>query len=124
MINTVYLLKNLVNKKVYIGQTWKTLSERFRNGTGYSKCYYINNAINKHGKQNFVYETLTFCGTQETADYWESYFIMKYNATNPLEGYNLRSGGARGLHSETSKRKISAAGKGRVTSENTKKKLS
>src|SRR5271166_766614 len=75
MINTIYLLKNKVNEKVYVGQTWTSLPTRWRSGWGYIGSTHLYNAIQKYGSDQFYYETLMFCGTQETADYWEQYFI-------------------------------------------------
>lgn len=116
MMNTIYILKNTINDKVYIGQTWQSLSKRF--GNGYYGCTHIRNAIKKYGKYVFYYEVLTTCETQEAADYWESYFISKYGSTNPEIGYNLNSGGnSGGLLSEETKHKLSESKKGKYTGE-------
>jgi group I intron endonuclease len=124
MLNTIYILRNRANSKVYVGQTWQSLTERFDNAHGYDNCLYLSRAIKKYGKDNFYYEVMTFCSTQETADYWESCFIAKLDACNRDKGYNLRSGGSRGLQSEETKKRMSDAQKGRIVSEDTKKKLS
>ncbi len=86
-INTIYIIKNKCNEKVYIGQTWQTLEMRWR--TGYENCTHMQNAINKYGKDNFYSEVLTFCGIQETADYWEDYFIKYYDSIK--NGYNMEN---------------------------------
>lgn len=90
---TIYLLKNTLNNKVYVGQTCKNLSRRFKNGLGYQGSCYINKAIKKYGKYNFYYDVITFCATQECADLLEKFFINKYNSTNPKVGYNICIGG-------------------------------
>jgi group I intron endonuclease len=105
----IYLLTNSINGKVYVGQTWYALSERWRNGSGYRQCPHLQNAITKYGDQNFGYRILTVCGTNETADYWEDYFIEKYDSRNPDKGYNLRGGGSTGKVAETTKKKLSEA---------------
>lgn len=92
--NTIYKLVNRKNDKVYVGQTWKTLEERFDNGEGYKSCPYLNNAIKKYGKDNFEYTVIAICYTQEIADKIESVFIEYYNSRNNLFGYNLVKGGA------------------------------
>jgi group I intron endonuclease len=56
------------------------------------------------------------CHTQEIADYWESFFIKKYDATK--SGYNILIGGKTGSrkglkHSEKTKKKMSDAKKGK-----------
>lgn len=124
MINTIYILKNKINNKIYIGQTWKTLKNRFNSGHGYSKCCHIGNAIKKYGKNQFYYETLVFCSTQKIADYWETYFITKYNSADKKIGYNLKSGGSNGRHSDESKKKNSDAHKGKKSSLETLKRMS
>lgn len=103
MLNTIYILRNKVNSKVYVGQTWNTLKERWHSGHGYKECTHLNNAIEKHGKEQFCYEILTFCGTQAAADYWEDYFIVKYDSRNKRKGYNLKGGGSRGKDSQEMK---------------------
>jgi group I intron endonuclease len=111
MLNTIYALRNTINSKVYIGQTWQSLHDRFDNSRGYGKCLYLGRAIEKYGKENFYYETLMFCGTQETADYWEIFFIEKYESCNKNKGYNLRYGGSKGRHTDSTKKKLSEATK-------------
>lgn len=108
MYCVIYLLKNVINSKVYVGQTWRPLSKRF--SEGYRHSHHIKSAINKYGKDNFYYVVLTVCHTQQIADYWEKYFIVKYDSIN--NGYNLREGGSNGKLSEETKRKISKAQSG------------
>jgi group I intron endonuclease len=124
MLNTIYILKNKINSKIYIGQTWRSLSERWDSGHGYDDSPRLNNAIRKYGNKNFYYEVITFCGTQEAADACEIYFIAKYNSTNREYGYNIREGGSRGKLSENTKQKISISLTGKKQSEETKMKRS
>lgn len=124
MLCTIYFLRNKINDKIYVGQTWESLKNLFDNGNGYQNCLLLYNAMLKHGIENFYYEVKTFCGTQETADYWESYFIEKYETCNRVKGYNLRSGGSRGKQSAETKKRMSLAQKGRIVSVSTKEKLS
>lgn len=112
MINTIYLIRNKINDKVYVGQTWQSLKQRWANGKGYILCTYLNNAILSYGKDKFYYEIITFCGTQETADLLEDYFINKYNSRNPEYGFNIKTGGSRGVPNEQTKLKMSESNKG------------
>src|SRR5208283_4858742 len=107
MICSIYKITNTINDKVYIGQTWKSIKERFcqHKSPNYKVCIKLHNALNKHGKENFSIQLITMCGTQESANYWEVYFIEKYKSTT--HGYNLKSGGSYGKHSAETKRKIS-----------------
>ena len=90
MIN-IYIIKNLVNNKVYIGQTKRTIHVRFlehSRDTG-SALY---NDMCRYGRSSFTYELLHTC-KDEYATQWEHYFICKYDATNPTFGYNKIAGG-------------------------------
>lgn len=104
----IYALKNTINDKVYVGQTWRSLIKRF--SENYRHSPHINNAIKKYGRDNFYYEVLTFCSTQQLADYWEKFFISFYDSIE--NGYNLREGGSRGKLLEATKIKISEAQSG------------
>jgi hypothetical protein len=104
----IYKITNIVNSKVYIGQT----RERFgKNGTGdkcgiegrfkghiysalYGKggCVRLANAIKKHGKDMFKIEKLLNCSMEELDDK-ETGLIKLYDATNKEKGYNISLGG-------------------------------
>ena len=61
---TVYMHKNKINGKVYIGITYQNVKYRWRkNGEGYKKQKFYN-AIKKYGWDNFehiiLFENLTF----------------------------------------------------------------
>lgn len=89
----VYKYTNKINNKVYIGQTKNTLAKRADNGRGYAKCPFFNNAIQKYGLENFDVEILKDSLTLNEANYWEEYYIKKFNSTNRDKGYNLKDGG-------------------------------
>jgi len=67
-------------------------------------------------------ECLAVSHTQEVADYWEKYFIGRYDSIET--GYNLRDGGSRGKHSQETKEKISIANTGKIRTKETKLKNS
>lgn len=103
----IYLLTNIVNDKIYIGQTWLPLHLRMgKDGSNYKNSVYLHNAIVKYGADNFKYEVLVKCEDQETADSLEEYYIDQYNSRNHEIGYNLKQGGRGGKHSEETKEKI------------------
>lgn len=100
----VYIHRNLVNGKVYIGQTCN-LSERWRcKDKNYFNSIKFFNAIKKYGWDNFSHEVLYDNLNQEAADIIEKELIEKYDSIN--NGYNLKEGGARGMLSEESLRKM------------------
>lgn len=122
-ICTIYKLYNIVNNKLYIGQTWTSLEDRMgRCGYGYSNSPKLFNAIQAYGHDKFRYEILDYCLNQTEADEKEIYYIAFFNAIE--SGYNLKEGGSRGKHSQISINKISISSKGRVKSLETCAKLS
>lgn len=95
-IGCIYKLVNLINGKVYIGQTRQTLNKR-RNSHFRNTCNkHLRSALNKYGKQNFT--ILTLESIYEKDVYYnlfddilnikERYWINYYNSLNPLFGYN------------------------------------
>jgi len=122
IICLIYVLRNRINKKVYIGQTWRSLKERIN--TGYKGCIYLHNAMTIHGADQFYYEVLCVANTQEIANYWERYFIAKFNSTDSNIGYNLREGGSNGTFPPESRRKMSLVHLGSKRTDEQKEKLS
>jgi len=104
----IYLLKNVANGKIYVGQSWYPLLTRMgKNGCNYSHSVYLFNAIKKYGVEKFRYEVLERCKTQEEADESEKDYIEHYDARKQGIGYNIKEGGSAGRHSEETKKKIS-----------------
>ena len=80
------------NGKIYIGQTIKTIQERFnQHCLKWSCCTKLKNAINKYGKDNFMIEQIDHAHTQEKADNKEIFYIRLYKSQ--INGYNLAGGG-------------------------------
>lgn len=107
----IYLITNLVNGKIYIGQS-ADIQARWWSHKGKSqKRTYLSSAIEKHGLENFSFEILIKCPI-ESLDFFEAAFITSYNACDRKIGYNLIPGGkgGRGHHmSDEQKKKISEA---------------
>ena len=85
----IYKITNLVNGKMYIGQSSKVVEE--------SKNYYgsgllIKRSIEKYGIENFKKEILENCETQLELGDREIHWISKFNSMIPA-GYNLTNGG-------------------------------
>ena len=62
MIGHVYIIRNTVNAKVYVGKTTRNPAKRFEEHCSeYSQCLAIGRAIKKYGKDSFsmgiVFET-------------------------------------------------------------------
>ena len=110
----IYSAKNCVNGKRYIGQTIRSLDQRKRQHLWASThkpeiSTHFYKAIQKYGKENFLWEVLDTAETQEELNIKESYWIEKYNTTNPTYGYNLKGGGHNPFLTNDVKRKIGEA---------------
>ena len=124
----VYLHKNKINNKVYIGQTCQNPEKRWNKGKGYSTSPRFYQAIQKYGWDNFEHLILFENLTLDKANDIEQQLISLYNSTNDEFGYNINSGGKNFSHSEETKRKISEANKisqkGKIHSEEWKNLMS
>lgn len=122
----IYKATNKIDGKIYIGQTIYTLRTRRREHERVVgiKTDYFHNAINKYGKENFNWIILDYAESQEELDEKEIFYIKKFRSFVDFydaNGYNLMLGTA---VSESTKKKLSDAGKNRKVSEETKTKLS
>lgn len=86
----VYLITNMKNGKHYVGQTIRTVEERFNEHA--KKDSAIGRAIRRHGKKNFKLEILKTCATKAELDACEMFFIAALKTRAP-NGYNLTDGG-------------------------------
>lgn len=95
-IGSIYIIKNYINDKVYIGQTTMTVRERFMTHMKPSICKRtptrkLYNAINKYGRENFYYEILEENVPLEVLDEKEIFYINQYDSYK--NGYNSTLGG-------------------------------
>ena len=111
MHGIIYHLFNTVNGNAYVGQTWDTLDERWKQHCRRDGEMVVQRAIRKHGFDAFVRTVLTSCETQAELDAAEDAFILEFKTLHP-DGYNLRRGGSRGRHTNEAKRKMSEAHRG------------
>lgn len=93
---SIYIIKNTVNDKVYIGQTTMTVQERFKQHMKPSTCkqrrtYKLYNAINKYGSDKFYYEILETDIPVSLLDEAEIDYIDRYDSFK--NGYNSTNGG-------------------------------
>lgn len=91
----IYLTINLVNNKKYIGQSCKESQlSKYYLGSG----SYISKAIKKYGKNNFTKIILKDnIASNLELDYWEIYFISKFDAYHSTDYYNATIGGKQGI---------------------------
>ena len=138
----IYIIKNKLDNKCYVGQTTQSVKARLNNHKCDSRTNSpINRAICKYGLDNF--EIISMTCSEEYLDWMEQEWIKEMNSLVP-NGYNLQSGGQlfKHHHAETkrilsNKRKgknnpmygksgllSPTFGKTKILSEETKKKIS
>jgi len=99
----IYKATNLINGKVYIGQTINKLSERIR---GHKKSVFhkknnkktvFHSALKSYGFNNFKWEIIdcgfSFKDLNKKEVYYIHFFNSKYNKDDIKSGYNLTDGG-------------------------------
>ena len=87
----IYKITNKLNGKCYIGQTTKSVKDRW-SAHCKSKKYFLSNSIKKYGKENFSIEEIAKYSNMEDLNNAEEYFIDFYNCIVP-NGYNFAPGG-------------------------------
>ena len=104
----IYIHKNKINGKMYIGQTCQKPEYRWgKNGEGYKKCPAFYIAIQKYGWDNFEHIVFLSNLTMEEANLKEQELITLYKTTQKEFGYNLQKGGQNREPSEETKLKFS-----------------
>ena len=98
---SVYMHRNKINDKVYIGITCQVPEYRWKkDGKGYVECPLFWNAINKYGWDNFEHTIIENGLDADRANEMEIALIREYDSANPAHGYNLSKGGF-GVNTET-----------------------
>lgn len=121
-VGFIYLIRNRVNGKGYVGQTVKSVRKRFlehlraaANGSDFA----IHSAIRKHGEQSFIVEEIVACDAS-LLNALEEYCVMFYGTSATFgHGYNLTNGGkatSGWSPSIETRAKMSASQKGRKQS--------
>lgn len=112
------------NNKVYIGISGQTVEQRWRKGKGYKNTPLMQKAINKYGWDNFKHEILFDGLTKEEAEAKEIELIKFYKSNDIHYGYNIENGGRTvGTHSEATKKKIGDKNRGKIVSEEARKRM-
>lgn len=108
----IYKITNTINNKVYIGQTRQKLSKRWGQHNEAKKSSFLNQAIQKYGKDKFTIEEIDRASNIDELNEKEMYWIKFYNSSNKDFGYNLSPGGLSYIMTEEQKLKISKSKKG------------
>lgn len=95
----IYKITNLINNKVYIGQTRQNYKDRFIQHKSHARTGLSNhklaNAFRKYGDKNFIIEPIEYCDYDELNER-EIYWIEYYNSIE--EGYNILLGQSLGAN--------------------------
>ena len=114
----IYLIKNTITGKVYIGKSkdvqvrWRGHKLDLRRGKHCNA--YLQNSWNKYGESAFTFSVLEECSVEQLSER-EIYYIQLYRSTDPDIGYNICTGGEgfTGAVSQEVKERISLALRGR-----------
>lgn len=145
MKSYVYCITCLVNGKRYVGKAndpEKRWHDHQTDADDGSNQMLIHRAIRKHGPENFRFEVVAECASEDEAFEAEHRLIVEWKTTDLTKGYNLNEGGRGGRNpselvrqkigekhrgkkiSDTQKAMISARHKGKVMSEESRRKMS
>jgi len=79
--------------RIYVGQT-KNFEKRLE--THKYRNSLFPRYLRKYGINAFTWNVLKNCNSQKEANFWERYYIQKFNAFNKSTGFNLTAGGVGG----------------------------
>jgi group I intron endonuclease len=114
MYGCIYKLENLVNGRLYIGQTIVKPEKRkadhfYQLKKNIHKNSHLQNSFNFHGESNFKFDVLCWFNSQEELNEAEIYYINFYDTLNRDKGYNVKEGGSNGKLAKETRHKISLA---------------
>lgn len=107
MYGYIYKIENIVNGKLYIGQSTDVNKRKLTHFNDLKNNkhgnQHLQRAFNKYGKSNFKHLIIVWADSKKELDKLEIYFIKKYDSLNRASGYNIRDGGSHGKLSQESK---------------------
>lgn len=91
----IYKIINLVNGKIYIGQTIEPTKRWYQHRRDAAKPKYpLHFSIKKHGVHNFEFEVIFYCKSQDDANWAEEELIKQCDSlVKNGKGYNISLGG-------------------------------
>jgi len=121
----IYKIKNLINGKVYIGQTILTPHKRYlkhksllKNNKHFNN--YLQNSWNKHGEENFSFTIIEKTDDINVLNELEKKYIKLFGKNC----YNIEKGGKNARPSQNTREKISKAKRGVKHTKEARKKMS
>lgn len=121
-VSGIYIIKNMVNGKVYIGQSvdiqkrflehkWELKNNKHRNS-------YMQRSWEKYGEDNFLFEIIERYPSHLLNEK-ETYWIKNYKSNNSVYGYNCNDGGDSRIPNEITREKHRVANLGKKRSPET-----
>lgn len=124
----IYKITNLIDGKIYIGQTVNYKKRKtshltsLKNGKHHND--HLQRAFEKYGENSFKIKLIKEC-TIEELDKLEKYYINELDACNHDKGYNMMHGGQKyRKFTKEVRLKMSKSGKGRKFTDEHKRKIS
>jgi len=119
----IYMIKNIINDKKYIGQTTRNIQKRIYE---YKSAFnlnnhnnpYLYNSFNKYGWDNFEFSIIDTAQSIDELNDKEINYISQYNTTNKKLGYNIESGGRNSIPTTETLEKMSKSHLGIKQTEN------
>ncbi len=97
LVGIIYIIKNKINWKRYIGQSLNTFYYRYtKKWWQYLSNDHFKYAIEKYGHENFEIEIILSNQTQNALDFWEIFYIDYFKSNKMEYGYNMTYGGKNG----------------------------
>lgn len=126
----IYMIINIINKKIYIGSTinlkerWKKHKQHLRNKK-HINCY-LQKSWEKYGEESFKFEILQQVTHAEHLISYEQVYMDYYKSYDKNIGYNIRIKADSNLgikRNKDTRKKLSIIAKQRKMSEETKLKI-
>ena len=92
----IYVVENLINGKMYVGQTLDLARRMSNHLSSSSNCRYFKRALDKYKPDNFEFSIIEKCESDDDINEREKYWIKELNSLAP-NGYNLKEGGEKAV---------------------------
>lgn len=107
-------MRNRINRKVYVGQTTRTIKHRFQEhlaeaARGSKDCPHLYEAFRKYGPGAFEVSQISEANSEEELNRLEGEWIEALHSTDKSIGYNITPGGFGSKQTAETKAKISKA---------------
>jgi len=127
----IYKITNILNGKIYVGQTvqdpkirWRRHKNAAKDSNGESYNLHLYCSMRKHGEHNFKFEIIEEHTNLNDANIAEIKYISNYNSTNKKFGYNNQTGGRTNFTiTEETRKKLSDSHMGKKLSEESIRKV-